>query len=663
MPFVRRLPDGYETLVGDGGRTLSAGERRRIALARALLRGRAALILDEPTADLDPESADLVAEALERLRGRCTILVIAHRLELARATRTASSCSRPAARSRAGGGMTPTLRRLLALAGASRRRTALAVGLGALTVLLGVGLMSSCRLPDLARRRASGGALADDGDRRRALLRARRGRLCATSSASARTTSRSATLARVRARTYERLEPLAPGGSRATGRATCSPGSSATSTRCRTCISAGSGRRSSPLRRGRRLRRRRGWRSCRSPGVVLAAGLLVAGRRRAGSRRSASGGVRAGARLRCAASSPAELVELLQGGPRARRLRAGRGPARARRRAGCASSSGSAAGMRSPTAPAMRSGSPSLGLTVAGVLAVAVSAHAAGRLDSVLIATLGLLALASFEAVEPLAQAARELGETIAAGRRVLEVCDRESPVVDPDDPAPLPGGAVEVALEASLGALRAGRAARCSTTSASGSRRGPRIALVGPSGAGKTTVANLLLRFLDPEAGRVTLGGRDLREYRQEDVRRRSPSQARTPTSSRRASARTSESGGPGRATRSWSSPWGGQASADWVATLPDGLDTLVGEEGRELSGGQRQRLSIARALLADAPLLVLDEPTAHLDPLMAQRLVEDVFAAAGGRSVLLITHRPEGLELVDEIHELGIGAKLSGS
>jgi ATP-binding cassette subfamily C protein CydCD len=87
------------------------------------------------------------------------------------------------------------------------------------------------------------------------------------------------------------------------------------------------------------------------------------------------------------------------------------------------------------------------------------------------------------------------------------------------------------------------------------------------------------------------------------------------------------------------------------WVATLPDGLDTYVGEEGRHLSGGQRQRLVLARALLADAPVLVLDEPTAHLDPETARLFVHDVLEAADGRSVLLVTHRTEGLELVDEV------------
>jgi ATP-binding cassette subfamily C protein CydC len=88
-----------------------------------------------------------------------------------------------------------------------------------------------------------------------------------------------------------------------------------------------------------------------------------------------------------------------------------------------------------------------------------------------------------------------------------------------------------------------------------------------------------------------------------------------------------------------------------DWTRSLPDGWHTLVGEEGRELSGGQRQRLVVARALLANAPVLVLDEPTAHLDPRTAERLIDDVLDTAADCSVLLITHRPEGLDRMDEI------------
>jgi len=92
-----------------------------------------------------------------------------------------------------------------------------------------------------------------------------------------------------------------------------------------------------------------------------------------------------------------------------------------------------------------------------------------------------------------------------------------------------------------------------------------------------------------------------------------------------------------------------------DWVRSLAHGLDTHVGEEGARLSGGQRQRLVVGRALLMDAPVLVLDEPTAHLDGPTAEALVTDVFDAADDRSVLLITHRPEGLALVDRVVRLG--------
>src|SRR5262249_1946665 len=91
-----------------------------------------------------------------------------------------------------------------------------------------------------------------------------------------------------------------------------------------------------------------------------------------------------------------------------------------------------------------------------------------------------------------------------------------------------------------------------------------------------------------------------------------------------------------------------------EWVAQLPDGLGTLVGEEGRELSGGQRQRIVLARALLADSPVLVLDEPTAHLDPITATELIDDLFATTHDRAVLLITHRDEGLDLVDRVVSL---------
>jgi ABC-type multidrug transport system fused ATPase/permease subunit len=179
----------------------------------------------------------------------------------------------------------------------------------------------------------------------------------------------------------------------------------------------------------------------------------------------------------------------------------------------------------------------------------------------------------------------------------------------------------------------------------------GERVALVGPSGVGKTTVTNLLLRFLDPEEGRVSLDGRDLRSLRQEDVRRvfaLAGQEAHVFDSSIRENLRLAR---PEASDEELQGALAQARLAAWVETLPDGLDTPVGEDGARLSGGQRQRLVVARALLADAPVLLLDEPTAHLDPPTAEALVRDVLAAADGRSVLLITHRPEGLDLVDRV------------
>ena len=295
------------------------------------------------------------------------------------------------------------------------------------------------------------------------------------------------------------------------------------------------------------------------------------------------------------------------------------------------------------------------GLTAAGVLAVAVSAHDAAALDRVLVATLALLALASFEAVAPLPGTARELASLLASGRRILELTDQAPQIADPPRPAPPPESAT-VALE-----FATARYTDEEEPALSGVDLrldpGRRVALVGPSGAGKTTVVNLLLRFLDPEEGRVTLAGRDLREYRQEDVRRTfalAGQEAHVFDSTIRENLRLAR---PAASENELYDVLDRVRLAEWVAGLPEGIDTRVGEEGTELSGGQRQRVVLARALLADAPVLVLDEPTAHLDPATAEALMDDVLGAAEERTVLLITHRQEGLARMDEVHTLAYG------
>jgi ATP-binding cassette, subfamily C, bacterial CydC len=294
-----------------------------------------------------------------------------------------------------------------------------------------------------------------------------------------------------------------------------------------------------------------------------------------------------------------------------------------------------------------------VGATVAGVLAVSVAAHDAGTLDPVLVATLALLALASFDAVAPLTAAGRELAGSLASGRRVLELVDRRPAVRDPDHPLPAPHSRAVIDVE--------------KVTARYASREEPALrgfglrlepsrwtALVGPSGAGKTTAVHLLLRFLDPTEGRVTIAGHDIREYRQEDVR---TTFALAGQDAHLFNATIRANLAIGRPDASEQDLWEVLRRVrlvDWVAALPDGLDTVVGDEGTQLSGGQRQRLTLARALLSEAPVLILDEPTAHLDPATARALMHDVFAASGERAVLLITHRPEGLEFADEVVEL---------
>jgi thiol reductant ABC exporter CydC subunit len=393
---------------------------------------------------------------------------------------------------------------------------------------------------------------------------------------------------------------------------------------------------------------------------VLGAGLLACGV--AVPALSGFLGARAGKRQAAARGAlSAELVEVL--GAASELAAFGAGPA-AVDRLGAADGALVRLARRDALATGAGDGASILvsGVTVAGVLAVAVGAARDGRLDPVLIAALALLALAAFEAVTPLASAIRELSATLAAGRRLLDITVRQPVVREPARPAPAPRWPFTVVLEG-VCARYPGQPRRVLERRSLRLEPGERIALVGPSGAGKTTVVNLLLRFLDPEAGRVTIAGRDLREYRLEDVRGAfavAGQDSHLFATTIRDNLLLARPGADERdlelvlrRARIW----------HWIEQLPDGLDTFTGEQGRELSGGQRQRLVLARALLSGAPVLVLDEPTAHLDPQTATELMRDVFAAARDRTVLLITHRHEGLDLVDRIVTIGepAGAVLS--
>jgi ATP-binding cassette subfamily C protein CydC len=160
---------------------------------------------------------------------------------------------------------------------------------------------------------------------------------------------------------------------------------------------------------------------------------------------------------------------------------------------------------------------------------------------------------------------------------------------------------------------------------------RGERVALLGPSGAGKSTLAELLVRFHDPQCGRVTLDGIDVREIAQEDLRRAvllSDQDAHLFNTTIRANLLLAR---PDACEHELGDALRPVELHDWVAALPEGLDTVVGQEGRLLSGGQRRRVALARALLSPARFLILDEPTAHLAAPLAARVTAAVLRAAG--------------------------------
>jgi ABC-type bacteriocin/lantibiotic exporter with double-glycine peptidase domain len=192
--------------------------------------------------------------------------------------------------------------------------------------------------------------------------------------------------------------------------------------------------------------------------------------------------------------------------------------------------------------------------------------------------------------------------------------------------------------------------------------RPGDRLLVTGPSGSGKSTFAAVLVRFLEPSAGTVELVGSDrsidIRRLAGDDVRRVICLCAQDPHVFDTSVAENVRLARPGATDAEVLAALAGAQLARWIESLPDGLATLVGEHGSLLSGGQRQRLSLARALLAGAPIIVFDEPTEHLDETMGRALVADLLAATAGRTVVMITHRPELIDSAEWTARVNLGA-----
>lgn len=287
------------------------------------------------------------------------------------------------------------------------------------------------------------------------------------------------------------------------------------------------------------------------------------------------------------------------------------------------------------------------------MLFLAIPLVSSGQIQGVYLAVIVLGALASFEAVQNLPQAAQLLEANLQSAQRLFEIADQTPAVTDPAEPLPQPASAdlrvrhLRFAYESDAPPVLQDISFDLPP--------GKKLAIVGPSGAGKSTIAHLLMRFWDAEG--IFLDGKDVRAYRQVDIRRMFSL----------VSQHTYLFNATLRENLLLARPWGTQEDIeaackaaqlhDFILSLPNGYETMVGERGLQLSGGERQRVAIARALLKDTPIFLFDEPTANLDAATERKLIETLQTVIQNRSVVWITHRLVGLETMDEILVLEAG------
>jgi thiol reductant ABC exporter CydC subunit len=269
-----------------------------------------------------------------------------------------------------------------------------------------------------------------------------------------------------------------------------------------------------------------------------------------------------------------------------------------------------------------------------------------GSLAGVALAVVALTPIAIHEVMAPLVPAARQLPGLAASAARVVDVIRRPDPVAAPAEPRPIPEG--PLGLRVSRLRIRyPGESTDALEVPGLDLPAGTRVIVAGPSASGKSTLAAACLRFVELTAGSLMLVGAgeavSLQAVDGDDVRRAIGLCEQDPYVFDATIADNLRVARPGATDDELEQALAAARLLDWVRSLPDGLVTLVGEHGARLSAGQRQRLALARALLADVRILILDEPTEHLDDSTARALVADLEAATAGRTLLVLTHRPE--------------------